>query len=249
MGKLKTIYFIMIISLSIIIFTGASMFAAVTIDRTTPIGENTRRENYKTITVTFNQQMTALQAVKEITNEYFSFNIDVKGNYKWISVNTLAFYPAEPLPDNTEIEVTLKRGIKSELTGEMLENDYTWTFNTLRPIMLKSSPYDGRRGLSIDTDIIIYYNMPIYLQSAKDKIKLISSNNNRELDFDVRYAKTADLREWEIDQYELEEVIVIKPKNILNKNDRISVIADEGLAAVNGNLGTVSSESFSFYNI
>lgn len=247
MGKLKTIYFIMIISLSIIIFTGASMFAAVTIDRTTPIGENTRRENYKTITVTFNQQMTALQAVKEITNEYFSFNIDVKGNYKWISVNTLAFYPAEPLPDNTEIEVTLKRGIKSELTGEMLENDYTWTFNTLRPIMLKSSPYDGRRGLSIDTDIIIYYNMPIYLQSAKDKIKLISSNNNRELDFDVRYAKTADLREWEIDQYELEEVIVIKPKNILNKNDRISVIADEGLAAVNGNLGTVSSESFSFY--
>ena len=128
--KLKTIYCIMIMSLILTMITGVSMFAAVAI----------------------NQQMVALQAIKEVTNQYFNFNIDVKGTYKWLSINTLAFYPSEPLPDNTAIEVTLKKGIKSELTGDVLENDYTWTFNTLRPIMQKSSPYD--RQSELPTDVI-----------------------------------------------------------------------------------------------
>lgn len=129
--RLKTFY---IIIMSFIFMSSLSLFGAVSIDRTTPIGENTSRANYEAITVTFNQQMVALQAVKEVTNQYFSFNIDVKGKYRWLSVNTLAFYPSEALPDNTKIEVTLKKGIKSELTGDILENDYTWTFNTLRQI-------------------------------------------------------------------------------------------------------------------
>ena len=190
--------------------------------------------------------MVALQAVKEVTNQYFSFNIDVKGKYRWLSVNTLAFYPSEALPDNTKIEVTLKKGIKSELTGDILENDYTWTFNTLRPIMQKSSPYDRQSDLPTDVNIVIYYNMPIYLQSAKEKIELISSNNYREIDFDVRYAKIEDLREWETNEYELNQVLVIKPKKALNKDDEISVYIEEGLAAINGNLGTADNDSFKF---
>ena len=241
--RLKTFY---IIIMSFIFMSNLSLFGAVSIDRTTPIGENTSRANYEAITVTFNQQMVALQAVKEVTNQYFSFNIDVKGKYRWLSVNTLAFYPSEALPDNTKIEVTLKRGIKSELTGETLENDYTWSFNTLRPIMQKSSPYDRQSDLPTDVNIVIYYNMPIYLQSAKDKIELIASNNYREIDFDVRYAKIEDLREWETNEYELNQVLVIKPKKVLNKDDEITVYIEEGLAAINGDLGTADNDSFKF---
>ena len=76
--RLKTFY---IIIMSFIFMSSLSLFGAVSIDRTTPIGENTSRANYEAITVTFNQQMVALQAVKEVTNQYFSFNIDVKGKY------------------------------------------------------------------------------------------------------------------------------------------------------------------------
>ena len=197
MLKLKTIYYAAIM----LFIMGVSMFAAVAIDRTSPIGENTSRYNYEAITVTFNQQMVALQSIKEVTNEYFSFNVDVKGTYRWLSINTLAFYPSEPLPDNTAIEVTLKKGIKSELTGEVLENDYTWSFNTLRPIMQKSSPYDRQSDLTTDVNIVVYYNMPIYLESAKENIELISSNTYRNIDFDVRYARLEDLREWETNEY------------------------------------------------
>ena len=119
MKKLKNIYYVSIMSLILTMIMGASMFAAVAIDRTSPIGENTSRYNYEAITVTFNQQMVALQSIKEVTNEYFSFNVGVKGSYRWLSINTLAFYPSEPLPDNTSIEVTLKKGIKSEIIKEL----------------------------------------------------------------------------------------------------------------------------------
>ncbi len=240
---LRIIYFTAVISF----IMGASMFAAVNIDRTTPIGENVSRNNYKAITVTFNQQMIALQALKDAPNEYFSFNIDIKGYCKWLSINTLAFYPEDPLPDNTAIEVTLKKGIKSELTGDTLENDYTWTFNTVRPIMQKSSPYNGQSDLPTDVSIVIYYNMPIYLQSAREKISLIYGNMDEpDIEFDIRYARSSDLRGWETDEYELEQVLVLTPKNNLYKNGKINVYIDEGLAAVDGNLGTEKEDYFSF---
>lgn len=240
---LRIIYFTAVISF----IMGASMFAAVNIDRTTPIGENVSRNNYKAITVTFNQQMIALQALKDAPNEYFSFNIDIKGYCKWLSINTLAFYPEDPLPDNTAIEVTLKKGIKSELTGDTLESDYTWTFNTVRPIMQKSSPYNKQSDLPTDVSIVIYYNMPIYLQSAREKIRLIYEDMDEpDIEFDIRYARSSDLRGWETDEYELDQVLVLTPKNNLYKNGKINVYINEGLAAVDGNLGTEKEDYFSF---
>ena len=50
--RLKTFY---IIIMSFIFMSSLSLFGAVSIDRTTPIGENTSRANYEAITVTFNQ--------------------------------------------------------------------------------------------------------------------------------------------------------------------------------------------------
>ena len=204
-----------IICLLMFLFAGSDLFSAVIVDRTSPIGENTSRYNYEAITVSFNQQMVNLQTIKEITNDYLSFNIDIKGSYRWLSVNTLAFYPSETLPDNTRIEATLKKGIKSEVSGEILENDYTWEFNTLRPIREKSSPYNEQWDVATDVNIVVYYNMPIYLQSAKEKITLMSENEehlNYNIDFDIRYATTNDLRYWEIDEYDLRQVLVITPK-------------------------------------
>ena len=146
-----------IICLLMFLFAGDNLFCAVLVDRATPIGENNSRYNYEAITVSFNQQMVNLQTIKEITNQYFSFNIDIKGSYRWLSVNTLAFYPSETLPDNTKIAITLKKGIKSEVSGEVLTNDYTWEFNTLRPIRIKSSPYNEQWDVATDVNIVCLF--------------------------------------------------------------------------------------------
>lgn len=229
----------------IILFAGKSLFSAVIVERTSPIGENASRYNYDAITVAFNQQMVNLQTVKEITNRYFSFNKDIKGSYRWISVNTLAFYPSETLPDNTKIEITLKKGIRSEINGEILENDYTWEFNTIRPNMIKSSPYNNQTDIQTNVNIVVYYNMPIYLQSAKENIKL-SSQNGKNFDFDIRYAFTNDLRYWEIDEYDLRQVFVLIPKENFDKNETIIVNIDSGIQAIDGDLGSAKVSSFRF---
>lgn len=234
-----------IICLLMFLFAGQYLFCAVIVDRTSPIGENTSRYNYDAITVSFNQQMVNLQTIKEITNEYFSFNIDIKGSYRWLSVNTLAFYPSETLPDNTRIEATLKKGIRSEVSGESLENDYTWEFNTIRPIRRKSAPYNEQTDVATDVNIVVYYNMPIYLQSAREKIKL-SNESGKNFDFDIRYATTNDLRTWEIDEYDLRQVLVITPKEEFDKNEMVIVHIDSGLAAIEGNLGSAEDYNFHF---
>lgn len=234
-----------IICLLTFLFTTCDLFCAVIVERNSPIGENTSRYNYDAITVTFNQQMIALQTIQEITNQYFSFNIDIKGRYRWLSVNTLAFYPSETLPDNIEIEVTLKKGIKSEISGEILENDYTWSFNTLRPRKVKSAPYNNQTDIMQNVDIVIYYNMPIYLQTVKEKIEL-TNQNGKNFDFDIRYATTNDLREWEIDEYDLRSVLVLSPKEEFEKNDKITINIDSGVAAIEGNLGTSSKDIIQF---
>ena len=239
-----------IICLLIFLFAGDNLFCAVLVDRATPIGENNSRYNYEAITVSFNQQMVNLQTIKEITNQYFSFNIDIKGSYRWLSVNTLAFYPSETLPDNTKIAITLKKGIKSEVSGEVLANDYTWEFNTLRPIRIKSSPYNEQWDVATDVSIVVYYNMPIYLQSAKEKITLMSESEeyfNYNIDFDIRYATTNDLRYWEIDEYDLRQVLVITPKEKFDKNEAVVVHIDSGLAAIDGDLGSAEHYSFHFH--
>ena len=154
------------------------------------------------------------------------------------------------MPDNTKIAITLKKGIKSEVSGEVLANDYTWEFNTIRPIRVKSSPYNEQWDVATDVNIVVYYNMPIYLQSAKEKITLMSENEeyfNYNIDFDIRYATTNDLRYWEIDEYDLRQVLVITPKEKFDKNEAVVVHIDSGLAAIDGDLGSAEHYSFHFH--
>lgn len=131
-----------------------------------------------------------------------------------------------------------------------MANDYTWEFNTLRPIRIKSSPYNEQWDVATDVSIVVYYNMPIYLQSAKEKITLMSESEeyfNYNIDFDIRYATTNDLRYWEIDEYDLRQVLVITPKEKFDKNEAVVVHIDSGLAAIDGDLGSAEHYSFHFH--
>lgn len=218
---------------------------ALTVDRVKPIGETTNPDTYDAISVTFSEQMIPLESIKDITNKYFTFNIDIDGTYRWVSTTTLEFHPSEKLPNNTKITVTVKKGIKSTVTGGTLQKDYTWTFNTVRPVFQKSAPYNDQRDLSTKADIVLYYNMPILISSAKEKISL--TQNGKNIGFNVRYAKTNDLRSWEVGEYNLKSVLVISPKNNYDKGALITVNIASNMAAIEGDLGTRNSTILTFY--
>ncbi len=228
------------------LFSFSNLFSAIMIEKVTPIGDNTKADNYKAITITFNQQMISLKAINDIKENYLNFNIKVDGTYRWLSVNTLAFYPKEELPANTKIEVTLKKGIRSEVSGDILEEDYNWSFNTIRPTLVKSSPYMDQRDVIFTSSIVLYFNMLIDLNTAKNYIKLNSTLENKDLDFDIRYATEKDVRGWEIDYYDFNEVIVITPKQSFRYNDYIITKLNKGLNSTIGSLGLQSDNSVAF---
>ena len=223
----------------------STLFSAISVEKVTPIGENSKSQNYKAITITFNKQMINLKAIEEIKENYLDFNIKIDGTYRWLSINTLAFYPKEELPSNTKIEVTLKKGLKSEISGESLEEDYKWSFNTIRPILEKSSPYNNQNDIPINSSIVLYFNMPIDLNNAKKTITV--SNEKEELqDFNIRYAKKEDLRDWELESYSFDRVLVLTPKKNFNNNDYIIVNLNKDLNAKVGDLGFEKSVQLKF---
>lgn len=239
---MKKVASIMYVGLCLIL--GENLFA-LSVDRVSPFGNTTRQSDYDAITVTFSEQMIPLESIKDINEKYFDFNIDIDGMYRWISATTIAFYPSEQLPDSTKIVVTVKRGIKSALTGNILEKDYVWSFDTIRPVFQKSSPYNNQTDLSTKADIVLYYNMPILLRSARSKITL--EENGKKINFDIRYARTNDLRSWEVGDYNLRSVLVVTPKKEFEKNTKITVNIDTNLSAIDGDLGTRNSTAITFY--
>ena len=218
---------------------------SIRVSKVTPLGETLDRDSYSEIVITFNEDIIPFGSNHEVTEDYLSFNVDIEGEYRFISTRTLKFIPSEPFPPATTIKATLKKGLKSIVSGNKLEKDYTWEFNTLRPTFVKSSPYNDRGYVIRDTDIVLYFSMPMSIRDAKRKITILE--NSSPVEFDVRYAKTNDLRSWETREYTLESVLVVTPKSMFDIDSNIVVVMDDEMLPLVGDVGTMSSSSVRFY--
>lgn len=243
---MKKLFFGIVVYFSLLNFLYS---ANVLIDRTSPRGDSGNDRDYKKMSVSFKEEMIPLGFIETKAKNYFSFEIDgaeqtLDGEYKWTSQRLLTFKTSQKLPKNTKITVILKKGIKSLVSGNVLEEDYSWSFNTLRPILEKSSPYSGKDNIELDSKIVLYYNMPIFLKDIKEKVFLL--DDNRKVNYDVRYATTKDIRSWEANNYDLTSIIVLTPQNSFNTDSDVSIVIDKGLSAIEGTLGTKSIRTLGF---
>ena len=243
---MKKLFFSIVIYFSLFNFLYS---ANVLIDRTRPRGDLDNQNDYRTISVSFKEEMIPLGFIETEAKNYFSFYIDdveqvVNGEYKWTSQRLLTFKTSTKFPKNSKITVILKKGIKSLVSGNVLEEDYSWNFNTLRPILEKSSPYNGKQNIERYEKIVLYYNMPIFLKDIKEKIFLL--DNDRKVNYNVRYATTNDIRSWEVSNYDLTSILIITPQNPFSTDSDIDIIINSGLVATEGTLGTKSIITLSF---
>jgi len=237
-----------ILSCFILLCMASSLFGeSITVRRVTPLGETRDRDSYDEIVITFNEDIIPFGVTHKVTEDYLSFNVDIDGEYRFTSTKTLKFIPNKPFPPATTIKVTLKKGFKSIVSGNKLKKDYKWEFKTLRPTFVKSSPYNARDNVVRNTDIVLYFNMPVSIRDARRKITLFE--DRIPVEFSVRYARTNDLRSWEINNYELESILVITPQDAFDIDSNIVTIINRGLLPLIGDLGTkyVSSLRFNIY--
>nr|HPI74579.1 Ig-like domain-containing protein [bacterium] len=98
-----------------------------------PQGSVAFNTDVQTITVTFNQPMTALQAAPtERTEGPLIVRPAVKGIYRWMGTRTLAFTPDVPFKMASRYVLTVPAGVTS-ISGQSLAEAYTWTIETPLP--------------------------------------------------------------------------------------------------------------------
>jgi len=222
------------------------------------------------ILVGFNQPMTALQAVpREETEGPLEIEPPTSGKYRWLGTRTLAFIPSDTLPAATEFKVALKKEKVQSLTGMKLERDTSWTFESVRPNLLKSYPYHQSHFVDLKTNIYLYFNMEMAPERVGDKIQIFATRGmpsdvscgsvkpsyptqtKEEIPFRVRYLSDGEKKDWPLKNWENKRTLVLVPKKSFPIESQIDVYLYPGLLAKVGNIGLSQIRVITFrtYNL
>ncbi len=217
-----------------------------------PSGKVEEQDELDTVTVTFNQPMAPLTTVpQDESSGPLTFEPPLQGKYRWAGTSTLQFTPRDPLPGGMTVKAKVPAGTKS-LFGAVLKQDFTWTFETLRPCLKESIPSDKQEWIRLDSSILLMYNMPMDPARTAGAIKLISidgKGNKSQVDFTARNGSSKDSsfdEKWRNDR-----VLVLTPKAPLSPAYKYRIEIAAGLKARIGELGTddAAEVNFSTMNI
>ena len=131
-----------------------------------PRGTRTRYQPRQAITATFSRPMVALGDTEAPPDSALTVEPAVDGSFRWEGTQTLVFTPNDDLPPATEFIVTVHPVLEST-EGEQLQEPYTWTFETMRPQLVASSPNDGERFASLNEPMRLHFNLPVNATDAQ----------------------------------------------------------------------------------
>jgi len=215
----------------------------------TPRGLTETRDQSRIVVVMFNKPMVPLQSVEgEVYEESGPLIIEpaVRGKYRWLGTSTLTFIPVDTLPFATEYRVKVPAGLKA-LDGSALEHEYIWTFQTPRPVLVRSIPQDEAKLVELNQLIYLQFNQPVDPERAKSFVELKERDGAgpRSLPFALRYpSKTERSKEqW---SFSTKYVLVVDPSERFRRGTAYSLILRAGLPGATGILGMERDTSIEF---
>lgn len=230
------------------LLTAQSIFAGgLNILSKKPVGKLNAYLSDNTISVTFNKPVAALsgQAQQENSNCPIKISPEIEGTCRWAGTQTLTFTPLQPFAYATKYTVTIPASFKSGIDGSSLDTDYKWSFETARPKIVSSKPYDGERWLSPTPYIAVLFNMEIPLQNLKSGAVL--SQGRTSIPFTVRKADDEVFENFRYYGAEKENMYVFEPSASLAEGKTYSLTLKSGLMPKQGNLGMEKDEKIKFH--
>ncbi|MCX5785724.1 MAG: MG2 domain-containing protein [Elusimicrobia bacterium] len=244
----------------------------------TPYGPVSDMNAVRSIAATFNQPMAALTSaekmgevcplevfeVRDTLTEanysgFSSAELDsfrdlksVEGRCRWQGTQTVAFEPAQALTTATLYAARVKKGLKSGNSGQVLENDEVWFFETLRPAIKESEPRDAARWLPLDTVAYAAFSLPMASVRARDFITLEETapdGSVKEVPAGVRSAKDEEVKKlWPYPWQDISTgtVLAIRPASQLKPDYSYALRFKKGLLAGGGNLGLQADRVINF---
>ncbi|PJB39918.1 MAG: hypothetical protein CO108_16015 [Deltaproteobacteria bacterium CG_4_9_14_3_um_filter_63_12] len=112
------------------------------------------------LSVTFSSPMVPLTSVSEAHKGAVPLSLEpqLEGEWRWLDTKTLQFLPSKPLAMSTRFVVSAKKGTKSE-TGAILEEAFSWAFETPRINLTGTTPTGGDQELNPIIDLA--FDQPI----------------------------------------------------------------------------------------
>jgi uncharacterized protein YfaS (alpha-2-macroglobulin family) len=211
-----------------------------------PQGSTEAPHEYDSIVVIFDHPVIPLESLSEGRGSgLMQLEPSFAGRYRWQNPRTLSFTPDEIFPYATEIQATIPAGTRS-LDGYVLKEDFSWTFQTIRPRLLQHFPRHEQKWLKPDTEILLVFNQPI--QKAKSHFsfkKAEEDNTGSAVEFSLKVPSKEQLEENGIESPP-EYNLLLQPKEKLLPDSRYIVEVFEGLRGQQGNLGMEKAISFHF---
>jgi uncharacterized protein YfaS (alpha-2-macroglobulin family) len=193
------------------------------------------------VTVLFNRPVVALSAVSAPgmvpLPDPLVFEPAVVGTGEWLNTSIYVFTPSQPLLGGTEYTVTVRAGL-FDTTGGLLASDVVWRFTTVRPEVVWTRPSDGDEMISLTESLRITFNMPISLDSARDRLSVREVSAFGLWTSPVQGTLTANGND-----------LVFKPAAPLAFNRHVVVTLEPGVVAQAGGLGTTDFIRFRFRTV
>lgn len=223
-----------------------------------PRGQTTSIDQSQTVYATFNQPMVPLREVPQDESAGpLIFQPPLAGKYRWMGTSTISFIPAQRLPYATGYTVTVPAGTRS-LSGQTLQGPFVWQFETPRPRIVSTSPYQSQPHVEFDHSILIRFNQPIDPEAVSKFISIEERVGSA-----VRYPryraerpskdnqgkrKSVNENSDQADQRP-EESVVLVPLEQFRKGASVTVRCKMGLLGSQGPLGMNSDYILNFTTI
>ena len=167
-GKMKRFACLAVALLAVASISPARQSGPLRVMVSAPRGPLVSIDQASTIIATFDQPMTALQAVPqdEASGPLF-LQPPVPGKYRWLSTTTISFTPAHTLPMATAFAVIIPSGTRS-LSGAALGGDFVWTFETPRPRVIRAWPTNAQKSVEQDHVIQLRFNQPVQIGKVQE---------------------------------------------------------------------------------
>ncbi len=214
----------------------------------TPKGPTSSSQESASIVVIFDRPMAALEALPEgLGPSLLKVEPSASGKTRWLGTRTLAFTPERRLPFATEVKVAVPAGTRA-LDGASLREDFSWSFETIRPRLIRHFPQAGQKWLRPDTEPLLVFNQPVDAAKAKDHIALIAADGRgREKKWGFRLSHpSAELLKNDGLELPSEYALVIEPRPKLEPEMTYGVGVEKGFHPKEGPLGLEETVSFGF---
>ncbi|TEU12927.1 MAG: alpha-2-macroglobulin, partial [Anaerolineales bacterium] len=153
-----------------------------------PAPDTEEVESDAIVTVLFNRPVVPLTSIAQQAElpHPLTFTPPVTGGGEWLNTSIYTFKPDEGFAPATAYKARVAAGL-TDTTGGVLAEDYTWTFTTVMPGVLETSPGDNAIYVGPSQTITVTFNQPMDHTSTQEHFSLMAEATEEEVPGDFRW--------------------------------------------------------------